>query len=267
MNAVSWPLVEDGRETWTTQRSAESRRAHDRGTGRQGPSLRMDAVNRLIREHNFLRSKLRVLESVLEIGQEAWLVLREVSFALWKQLQAHDRREEKIVVACRAALGASPWMPVIADHAAEQQHLLMVRQLFMEEPKSFKALRPQLDKVMAELYRHMDQQEAELFPMLRHLLALRRPTESNLPPARVALAETMSVQEVISRYPGARGTFEALFIDNRVEGYDCLDEVAWRHGMESQELVTALEEGMARSAAPSGNDGEVETAGVCVGAQ
>ena len=46
MNAVWLPLVEDGRKTWTTQCSAESRRARDSGRGRQGPSL--NSARRLV---------------------------------------------------------------------------------------------------------------------------------------------------------------------------------------------------------------------------
>lgn len=36
MSAAVLPLVEDGRKTLTTQASAESQRAHESGTGRQG---------------------------------------------------------------------------------------------------------------------------------------------------------------------------------------------------------------------------------------
>jgi len=44
MSEVWWPLVEDGRDTLSTHCSAESRRARDRKTGRQGtPPLRRDS--------------------------------------------------------------------------------------------------------------------------------------------------------------------------------------------------------------------------------
>lgn len=211
----------------------------------------MDAVNRLTREHGFLCSKLRLLESALGMGEEAWFVVREVSFTLWKELQAHCRREEEIFVTCRAALGAGQRTPVRVDHAAEQGDLLIVKRLVMEEPRSFEALRPKLAEVAAGFHRQMDQQETELFPLLQRFLTLNHHAESAAQPALSTLTETMSVRQVINRYPSMRGAFEALFIDSRSEGYDCLDEVAWRHGMESQDLLTALEETVVRVAAPS----------------
>lgn len=55
------------------------------------------------------------------------------------------------------------------------------------------------------------------------------------------LTETMTVQEIKRRYPSTRSVFEDFYIDSRFEGSDCLDEVAWRHGMESRELLTQLE--------------------------
>jgi len=137
----------------------------------------------------------------------------------------------------------------MVDHAAEQGDVPVVKQLFMEEAPSFAALRPKFAEVMARLCREMDGQETSLFPVLEGFLALHDPTELMARPARSALTETMSVSEVISRYPKTRGTFEALFVDRRSEGYDCLDEVAWRHGMESQELFTALEDAMVYSTA------------------
>ena len=74
------------------------------------------------------------------------------------------------------------------------------------------------------------------------------------------LTETMTVQEIKRRYPSTKAVFDGLFIGSRFEGYDCLDEVAWRHGMESEDLLLSLEEAVARSATPS-VDGR-EAAGV-----
>ena len=69
------------------------------------------------------------------------------------------------------------------------------------------------------------------------------------------LSETMTVQEVMHRYPNTRSVLEGLFSDHRFEGYDCLDEVAWRHGMESGTLLALLEEEVARPT-PQILDGE-----------
>jgi len=211
----------------------------------------MDVVDRLTRAHDFLRSQLRLLESALGMDEEARFVSREVSFTFWKELQAHCRREAETFVTCCAALGAGEGTPVMVDHAAEQEALLIVKQLFLKGPRSFEALRSKLAETTAKLHREMDRQEHELFPVLQHLLAFHDSAELEAHPVLSALTETMSVQDVITRYPKTRNTFETLFIDSRLEGYDCLEEVAWRHGMESHELLTALDEAVARVAAPS----------------
>lgn len=66
--------------------------------------------------------------------------------------------------------------------------------------------------------------------------------------ARVAasswlISEQMTVNHVLHEVPGAGEIFENLFVNPAFEGYDCLDEVAWRHGMEVEELISRLEEG------------------------
>ena len=53
--------------------------------------------------------------------------------------------------------------------------------------------------------------------------------------------ETMTVNRVVQEFPAARPVFERLFINIPVEGCTCLDAVAWRHGLESRELLEQLE--------------------------
>jgi hypothetical protein len=53
--------------------------------------------------------------------------------------------------------------------------------------------------------------------------------------------ETATVNRVIHEYPHTRRVFEELRVDVPAEGCDCLDEVAWRHGMDVRELLAHLE--------------------------
>ena len=52
----------------------------------------------------------------------------------------------------------------------------------------------------------------------------------------------MTVNCVLQQYPATRSVFEQLFVNISFEGLDCLDEVAWRHGMEARELLGQLEQ-------------------------
>ena len=60
-------------------------------------------------------------------------------------------------------------------------------------------------------------------------------------PAPAPIDETMTVNRVIHDFPHTRPVLERLFIDMLTDGYTCLDEVAWRHGMEAKDLVARLE--------------------------
>ena len=61
-------------------------------------------------------------------------------------------------------------------------------------------------------------------------------------PAR--LHETMTPNRIVRQYPRTHAIFDELLINLAFEGCDCLDEVAWRHGMAGQELLHKLEEVM-----------------------
>ena len=65
------------------------------------------------------------------------------------------------------------------------------------------------------------------------------------------LSETMTVNRVLHAFPKTQRVFNRLFINVPLEGCTCLDEVAWRHGLDSRELLTSLEEAIEEEAAPS----------------
>lgn len=59
------------------------------------------------------------------------------------------------------------------------------------------------------------------------------------------LEPVMTVNRVVREFPNARVALERLHIDVSCEGSRCLDEVAWFHGMDSRELLQALERAIA----------------------
>ena len=65
------------------------------------------------------------------------------------------------------------------------------------------------------------------------------------------LDETMTVNRIVHEFPATQRIFERLFIRVPLEGSTCLDEVAWRHGLDSRELLTSLEDAIEEEAAPS----------------
>lgn len=222
----------------------------------------MKAVDRLKRDHKILRAKLDVLEAALAMGPETWFVLREICHTLSRQLQHHIRREEALVAACRQSLSPEALAHQAVEHHDEPELLRAVNRLFIEEQgRSLEQVRPTMMKLIQGLRRHMDEEEQELFPAIERTLATREPME----PQRAAavsfvLEETVSVNSVVHAHPETRLIFDQLFISIPYEGYDSLDEVAWRRGLEAHELLERLQGAITPPAAsprnrpPSGRD-------------
>ncbi|MBI3996986.1 MAG: hemerythrin domain-containing protein [Candidatus Omnitrophica bacterium] len=203
----------------------------------------MKAVERLQRDHKILRAKLDVLESALRMGPQTWYVLRETCFTLSRQLRDHIRREDDLVAACRMAMNPKILAEVVVAHHDEPEHLRMINRLFVSEgQRSFDQIQEALTQVIEGLRRHMSEEEAELFPIFDRVLTDQDAIAgvSTEPPAR--FEETMTVNRIIQQCPQTKPVFEQLFINIPVEGCTCLDEVAWRHGVESRDLVHHLEE-------------------------
>ena len=203
----------------------------------------MNAVERLKRDHGILRAKLSVLEGALQMGPETWFVLREVCHTLSRQLQDHIKREEELVRACKEAVTEAAWTHLTVEHTDEPQWLRTVNRLFIEKQgHSLAVITPVLTRFIHGLRAHMDEEEAELFPLLERVLTAR---EAQAPTAAEAagshLDEVMAVNRVLREFPATKRVFDSLFVNVPFEGCDCLDEVAWRRGMESQTLLELLE--------------------------
>lgn len=202
----------------------------------------MNAIERLKRDHKILRAKLNVLESALRMGPETWFVLREVCFTLARQLRDHMRREEALIDACRHALDPAVLAQIHLEHQDEPQHLRTVNRVFIQEHGHLlEHIRPDLAALIAGLRQHMDEEEKTLFPTIERVLCSKDLAAIDATPPIERLHEAMTVNRVVQEHPHTRRVFERFFINIPLEGYQCLDEVAWRHGMESQELMDHLE--------------------------
>ena len=50
----------------------------------------------------------------------------------------------------------------------------------------------------------------------------------------------MSANAIAHRYPETETLFEQLQIDRQAEGYETLEELAWRHGMDVSQVIRQL---------------------------
>ena len=206
----------------------------------------MKGVDRLRRDHTILRAKLDVVEATVNMSPETWYVLREVCLTLSRQLRDHIKREEALVVACRTMMNPKVLAEIVVEHREEPLHLRAINRLFVSERgQPFSQIKPALLSVVDGLRRHMAEEEAELFPVLERVLADREaeePSASRAAPLRERLFdEATTVNRAVQACPETRPVFEQLLISIPAEGCSCLDEVAWRHGMDCRELLERLE--------------------------
>ena len=57
----------------------------------------------------------------------------------------------------------------------------------------------------------------------------------------VAISGAMSANEILQRYPSTEPVFQELHINRLREGYESVDELAWRHGMDVSQLIDTLQ--------------------------
>ena len=187
----------------------------------------MDSIERLRQDHDILRAKLRLLEYALRIGPEARYVLRELCYNLGSQLRIHIQREEVLILSSQQALAPEILTHLTAEHHDEPQLLHDLIGLFAQDvPPTWMEISSKLKRFITELRRHLAEEELTLFPIL---------------PRGAHLQETMTLNRVIHEYPRTRAIFNEMSIDMASEGCDCLDEIAWRHGIDPGKLLARLE--------------------------
>ena len=193
----------------------------------------MEATDALRQDHALLRKKLALLESALQLGPEAQLVLREMSFSLLRFLQEHMRREAPVL---RYAPASNR-----SDHATAHRLLRGAQELMMS---GMRASRPMIVQRLSEaidrLQAQMEGQELSIF----REVARGRDLPEEIPSV---ISGAMSVNEILQRYPKTERVFEQLRINRLREGYESVDELAWRHGMDVSEVLEQLRQLTAHS--------------------
>ena len=57
---------------------------------------------------------------------------------------------------------------------------------------------------------------------------------------RLTISSSMSANAILRRYPMAEAFFNRLQIDRQSDGYESVEELAWRHGMNVAEVIEQL---------------------------
>ncbi len=191
------------------------------------------AITKTLRQdHTLLRKKLFFMESALQVAPEARFVLREMCFSLLRLLGEHMHREANILQRYTPHLLEGPRHT--HDHSVEHNLLRSVNELLLSGMRaSMPTVVLRLSQAVDQLQAHMEEQERVLFDALDRAAAWHLEEEA-------VISGMMSVNEILQRYPHTEPVFEQLHINRWREGYESVDELAWRHGMEPAQVLEQL---------------------------
>ncbi len=193
----------------------------------------MESVSLLCTDHALLRKKCSLLETILQSRPEGRFVISELTHSLQRLLEDHCEREQPILRQYHKQQNIHA-AAVVLDHAAERQILRLVRQLLAVRMKSSRSLIIlRLSQAVEQLQIQMARQERLVFPFIDETVL----TQQAQP---MPVSESMSVNEVLHRFPTARQIFDELHVNRFEEGSDSVDEVAWRHGANVSDVLDQL---------------------------
>lgn len=189
----------------------------------------MTLVEALREDHTILRNKVALLDSALSSAPHVRLVFREKCFSLTRLLNRHMRREAPLVHAYYERIPSARYLPNPKDHAAEHALLRAITELQLGGLKaSIPLLVLRLSQALEQLQEQMDEQERTVFPLFEGV--------SEVP----EISGSMSINALLQRYPQTEKVLEPLHINRLKEGYETVEEVAWRRGMDVVQLLEGL---------------------------
>ena len=204
----------------------------------------MPITETLRKDHQLLRKRLEFLEAAMQVAPEAQFALREMCWSLAHLLDAHIKREERVLAPYYNRIGALIQHRASHDHADQRAVLRDVNALLLGGIKApVSRVVPSLAQLIEELREHMAEEEQEVFPMVDRMARERlagSPTGT-----RPVVKASMTVNHVLHLYPNALAIFQAFQIDCDADGLHCLDELYWRRGIEVEALLESLNRAVA----------------------
>jgi hypothetical protein len=207
----------------------------------------MTRTDVLRQDHALLRSKVVLLESALSSAPYARLVFREKCLSFMRLLNRHMQREEPVLRLYYGQHPSARYLSKVHDHAAEHAVLRSITELFLGGVKvSIPLVILRVSQAIEQLREQIDEQERVVFPVVDELMAQGERAEAvPSPPSPPAITSSMSVNAIVQRYPRTRPVFEQLCVNRPREGYESVDEVAWRHGMDVSQVLEQLRQAAA----------------------
>ncbi len=195
----------------------------------------MGTTTLLRAEHALLSKKLALIEAALQSGPEGRTALRQLCPSLLRRLVQHMHREADALAAYSQRVPSGRYLMDL-DHAGEERLLRGVATLLSSGLRASGPLVTlRLAQAMERLAQQMARQEEVVFSLVDEANQPRRATHAGEP-----INASMSVNEILHRYPQTEAVFERLRVNRLWEGYESVDELAWGHGMEVSQVIEQL---------------------------
>jgi len=165
------------------------------------------SLDGLTQDHDGLRRELDGLERALDGPVASGAELHAASARLFQQLHHHVQQERRFAVSYfrrLGRLGAAELARLAIDHDGDLGYLRVItRCLAQDSPEAVQTIRPTIRAFLSGLRRRMEEQEAELFPLLGHvLMAHDVPRRSRLAEAIVTHWDRGHQMQGPGRWPG-----------------------------------------------------------------
>ena len=197
----------------------------------------MDVIGMLRADHALMRTKLKFFESSLAAAPHARLALLGKCGSVLRLLNRHMEREHPVIQLYYARVPVARFFTPMLDHSPEHDLLRAVEELLQAGLKvSITLVILRLSQALEQLEEQIDRQERTVFG------ALEGPQDPLTQDTPLEIEGSMSINAILKRYPQTEPLFREMAVNRLHEGYESIDEVAWRHGVDASRLLDRLRE-------------------------
>ena len=232
----------------------------------------MRTTESLRNDHETLRAKLSALQQLLPLVAAPQTPAAQLTLSLAHCLRRHTEKEELLFGLLCERLpeqARKTATHIYLEHQRQGRSLLEALELLADKrgKESTELLMHHLLYLIEQLREHMAREEIELFPVVDHALTDQALEEANrlmshidaLHPAEASschdrvsasIREEMTVNHVLRIHPLAREILRIFHVDCEMDGCACLEELAWKRGVDVEGLVLALNQAAEQSSVP-----------------
>ncbi|MBI3010112.1 MAG: hypothetical protein HYY57_03905 [Candidatus Omnitrophica bacterium] len=136
----------------------------------------MGLIAWLQEDHKILRGQVHLLQSALAIGVEGSEAIEQICKDMSTLLRDHSEREQRLIRYYHEVMKIEGIQRSSIEHSDEPLYLYAVHHFFLTPPRyTLAGIRPSIRMLIVQLEKHMEAQEARLFPVLQRAMKTAMP--------------------------------------------------------------------------------------------